>query len=310
MATFSVPRPVVNPPPISVPGNIGPPENNFSFGRSQFDGIRPGTPQILNAGSNWGRIRSVGKKKCLDLTLETNYPVTANCSIFDDYNTDQSWQYSTGQHLKYYDADRVHSEEFFLCLYAFGDKEDNTGFVRMKGCPGSEGELAVDPDQFENAEWEPILNTKNAYEFRMRNTEIDMCLGEQVIDVKAGKAGKPGPARVRTTWALVDCEKAPWWNFLHVFDEFKLDEKLCKVSGDPDACLRYKNQNRKLPPGLANNGFGMQADPYAADFSMRDSQFPEDYDEEKIQELYEAYMAMYEYYLDPTFESNYDYDNY
>ena len=157
----------------------------------------------------------------------------------------------------------------------------------MKGCPGSEGELAVDPDQFENAEWEPILNTKNAYEFRMRNTEIDMCLGEQVsfkniyffilfsqkcedlsvyfslhiylsntqfflqvIDVKAGKAGKPGPARVRTTWALVDCEKAPWWNFLHVFDEFKLDEKLCKVSGDPDACLRYKNQNRKLPPGL------------------------------------------------------------
>ena len=50
----------------------------------------------------------------------------------------------------------------------------------MKGCPGSEGELAVDPDQFENAEWEPILNTKNAYEFRMRNTEIDMCLGEQV----------------------------------------------------------------------------------------------------------------------------------
>ena len=68
--------------------------------------------------------------------------------------------------------------------------------------------------------------------------------------MKAGKAGKPGPARVRTTWALVDCEKAPWWNFLHVFDEFKLDEKLCKVSGDPDACLRYKNQNRKLPPGL------------------------------------------------------------
>ena len=83
MATFSVPRPVVNPPSITVPGNIGPPENNFSFGRSQFDGIRPGTPQILNVGSNWGRIRSVGKKKCLDLTLETNFPVTANCSIFD-----------------------------------------------------------------------------------------------------------------------------------------------------------------------------------------------------------------------------------
>lgn len=54
----------------------------------------------------------------------------------------------------------------------------------------------------------------------------------------------------------------------------------------------------------------MQADPYAADFSMRDSTFPEDYDEEKIQELYEAYMAMYEYYLDPTFETNYDYNNY
>ena len=54
----------------------------------------------------------------------------------------------------------------------------------------------------------------------------------------------------------------------------------------------------------------MQADPYAADFSMRDSAFPEDYDEEKIQELYEAYMAMYEYYLDPTFETNYDYNNY
>ena len=82
--------------------------------------------------------------------------------------------------MKYYDADKVHSEEFFLCLYAFGDKEDNTGFVRMKGCPGSEGELAVEPDQFENALWEPILNVKNANEFRMRNTEIDMCLGEQV----------------------------------------------------------------------------------------------------------------------------------
>ena len=43
----------------------------------------------------------------------------------------------------------------------------------------------------------------------------------KVIDVKAGKAGKPGPARVRTTWALVECDKAPWWNFLHIFEDFK-----------------------------------------------------------------------------------------
>ena len=134
-----------------------------------------------------------------------------------------------------------------MCLYAFGDKEDNTGYVRVKHCPGSNE--FINPDDFDNAQWDVIENPKNKLEFRLRNTNLDLCLGEEVVNVKAGKAGKPGPARVRTTWALVDCEKAPWWEFLYMFQNFKVDEKLCKIAGDSDSCLRYKNANRKMPLG-------------------------------------------------------------
>ena len=59
---------------------------------------------------------------------------------------------------------------------------------------------------------------------------ITYYLGENIINVKAGKAGKPGPARIRTTWELVECNKAPWWEFLHAFEEYETDEKLCKCS--------------------------------------------------------------------------------
>ena len=133
--------------------------------------------------------------------------------ILQDTTTEQAWHYSTGKQLKYFDGDMEHSlDDYFMCLYAFGDKEDNTGFVRVKQCPGS---YNIDPDMFDNAQWEPMLNPADPYEFKLRNLSVDMCLGESVTQVKAGKAGKPGPARVRTTWALVDCDRGPWWNFLH-----------------------------------------------------------------------------------------------
>jgi len=143
------------------------------------------------------------------------------------------------------------TERFFQCLYAFGDKDDNTGFVRVKECPGSR---LIDPEMIENAHWEPIFNTANALEYRLRSLNNDLCLGEEITKVKAGKAGKPGPSRIRTTWALVDCETAPWWKFLHLFETYKIDEKLCKVAGDPDSCIRYKNANRKIPLGLVDMG--------------------------------------------------------
>lgn len=133
-----------------------------------------------------------------------------------------------------------------MCLYAFGDQDDNTGFVRIKECPGSH---FVDSEMTPNARWEPIHNTANAFEYRLKSTTNNLCLGEEITKVKAGKAGRPGPSRVRTTWALVDCETAPWWQFLHLFEGYKIDEKLCKVAGDPESCIRYKNQNRKIPVG-------------------------------------------------------------
>ena len=88
-------------------------------------------------------------------------------------------------------------------------------------------------------------------QYKLRNTEIDMCLGEEVTAVKAGRAGRPGPARTRQTWQLLDCSNDPWWRFLHLFEARDLDEKLCKYASDTDACYRYKNANRSnIPLGL------------------------------------------------------------
>ena len=77
-----------------------------------------------------------------------------------------------------------------------------------------------------------------------------MCLGEEVTKVKAGRPGLPGPARTRTTWQLVDCKDAPWWKFLHLFESRDLDDKLCKLRNDADACYRYKNANREEFPAM------------------------------------------------------------
>ena len=54
--------------------------DGFSFGRSLFDGILPGTPQVLNLDSSWGRIRSVENHNCLDLKPEVAYPVAHDCA--------------------------------------------------------------------------------------------------------------------------------------------------------------------------------------------------------------------------------------
>lgn len=38
--------------------------------------------------------------------------------------------------MKFLDIKHELTEDFFMCLYAFGDKEDGTGFVRARDCPG------------------------------------------------------------------------------------------------------------------------------------------------------------------------------
>ena len=54
-----------------------------------------------------------------------------------------------------------------------------------------------------NAKWEIIYDMGDALQYKLRNTEIDMCLGEEVTAVKMGRPGRPGPARTRQTWQLV-----------------------------------------------------------------------------------------------------------
>lgn len=286
--------------------------DGFSFGRSLFDGILPGTPQVLNLDSSWGRIRSVENHNCLDLKPEVAYPVAHDCAQINDTTTAQAWSYSPDKELKFFDVEQEHSMDYHMCMYAFGDADDNTGFVRVKECPGS---LSIDPEMFDNAQWQPIHNPANKLEYKLQNLSNEMCLGEEVTKVKAGKAGKPGPARVRTTWALLDCADAPWWEFLHLFENYKLDEKLCKVAGDPDSCIRYKNRNRKIPVGLIGSDNVLSADDLVFDaFSRPDGPTDQDedlpaYDDDYYQELYKQYMSMYDYYLNSEFDP-YDYTGY
>ena len=39
-----------------------------------------------------------------------------------------------------------------------------------------------------NAHWEILYNPDDPLQYRLKNVEIDMCLGEEVTQVKAGKA--------------------------------------------------------------------------------------------------------------------------
>lgn len=284
--------------------------NSFSLGRSEFTQIAPGTPIPIQVGGSFGRIKSVAMDNmCLDIEPEQPYPVDRECKEIknDLSHIDQAWHISPNNYVKFLDIKHELTEDFFMCLYAFGDKEDGTGFVRARDCPGKGSSSS---DEEVNAQWEILYNPDDPLQYRLKNVEIDMCLGEEVTQVKAGKAGRPGPARTRTTWQLLDCTKAPWWKFLHLFESRDLDDKLCKVAQDPDACFRYKNANRSVPAGLGfgfgANGQEMSAD-YAQPFGQARRLTPEE------EEYYEAYMASlrasYEYYLDPSFDP-YDYTGY
>ena len=68
--------------------------------------------------------------------------------------------------------------DYFLCLYAFGDKDDGTGFVRARDCPG---QGHSEPEDEPNAKWEII--EEGSHQYKIKNTEIEMCLGEEVTKV-------------------------------------------------------------------------------------------------------------------------------
>ena len=72
-----------------------------------------------------------------------------------------------------------------------------------------------------NAKWEIIYDMGDALQYKLRNTEIDMCLGEEVTAVKMGRPGRPGPARTRQTWQLVGkhltCRDSIVLTFYHGF---------------------------------------------------------------------------------------------
>ena len=54
--------------------------DSFSLGRSLFEGIIPGTPQILQTDSSWGRIKSIETQSCLNLSQTANYPIASDCA--------------------------------------------------------------------------------------------------------------------------------------------------------------------------------------------------------------------------------------
>ena len=62
----------------------------------------------------------------------------SNNQIKDDFSTiDQAWRLTGDNYLKFLDIKDELSEDVFVCLYAFGDKDDGTGFVRARDCPDS-----------------------------------------------------------------------------------------------------------------------------------------------------------------------------
>lgn len=275
-------------------GSVG---TNFSFGRSEFDSIVPGTPQIIRTDSNFGRIVSVIEQHCLDLVVDSNYPQAEECAEINDTTNAQAWQITENNQVRYLDIDQgLGYDDFFVCLHAFGDKDDNTGFVRVRECPSES-----DDDYF-NSQWDFTFKNGDPLQFRLRNTAVDMCLGDDVVQVKAGKPGKPGPARVRSTWSLVECDSAPWWQFLHLFENWKIDERLCKVAGDPESCLAYKSNGKDF-------GGGEILDLKVEDLDLNTLDLPEDYDHDQLQELIEQYKDAFAYYYTYQFD-DYDYAGY
>jgi len=287
--------------------------SSFVLGRSNFDQIAPGTVVPFQVDGSFGRIQSVQlKNMCLDVEPEQPYPVDRDCNpIEDDFSTiDQAWHLTKENYLKFLDINDQLSQDVFVCLYAFGDKDAGTGFIRSRDCPDSKYISEELKEDSLNAQWEIVYDMGDPLQYKLRNKEIDMCLGEEVTQVKAGIAGRPGPARTRATWQLLDCSNAPWWKFLHLFEARDLDEKLCKYASDTDACYRYKNANRSNVP------LGLFADdmngPMSADYAVGPDSRLEGMSEEDIA-YYEQYMAAlkasYEYYLDPNFDP-YDYSGY
>jgi len=275
-------------------GSIG---TEFSFGRSEFDSIVPGTKQVIRTDSNFGRIVSVIEQHCLDLIVDSNYPIAEECAEINDTTNDQAWQITNNNQVRYLDIDqKLGYDDFFVCLHAFGDKDDNTGFVRVRECPGE-----LDDDYF-NSQWDFTFKNGDPLQFRLRNTAVDMCLGDDVVQVKAGKPGKPGPARVRETWSLVDCDSAPWWHFLHLFENWKIDERLCKVAGDPESCIAYKSNGKDF-------GGGEILELDVNDIDLNTLDLPEDYDSDKLAELLAQYKDAFAYYYSNQF-ADYDYAGY
>jgi len=62
--------------------------NQFSLGRSLFEGTIPGTPKILTSDSSWGRIQSVETQTCLNLSEGVNYPIASECA---QINVSTNW---------------------------------------------------------------------------------------------------------------------------------------------------------------------------------------------------------------------------
>lgn len=290
---------------------------SFNLGRSEFDKIQPGTKQLLDYDSAWGRIQSVESKLCLDLEPDTVYPVDKECNEINDNSVDQAWHYSSDGFLHFLDINKEYSNgyRYDVCLYGYGNSEDG-GFVRIHNCPSNIHNSESEP--IENAEWIIIKNEANPFEYKLKSKIVGLCMGEEIVSVKAGKPGKPGPARVKFTWQMVECKSAPWWNFLYLFENYDLSERLCKMTGDEEHCILYKNRNRKLPIGLQQslisadslnlNGFARSGPRPAVDYSNYDTTDEED-DYEYDPELYEMYKSMYEYYLTGDFDP-YDYDGY
>jgi hypothetical protein len=178
--------------------------------------------------------------------------------------------------------------------------------VRFRQCPqtGPPGiplPIPIDGDEDNGSVWKFIHNKANRNEFKLKSEEVGLCLGEEVVTINAGHPGKPGPARVRYTWQMIECVSAPWWNFLYLFENIELDERICKVAGDPDHCWRFKNGVSKDEFELYNLSADDPSSIYVAQKPGETGPLSE-YD----QALYDKYKQIYEYYDNYAFDP---YDN-
>jgi hypothetical protein len=78
---------------------------DFQQGRATFERPVPGSIQVIDTDSAWGKIKSVETEKCFDLDKEKFYPLTKECSPIKDLH-DQAWHFTSEGHLQYLDVDK------------------------------------------------------------------------------------------------------------------------------------------------------------------------------------------------------------